>query len=182
MNILPQTAISKHFSRLFTEKIKSAFAFIMLFTMCTTFPAYGVFLITPEEALFDEALGESLQSNMEFPSVSGEKRFLIIPKTAPSGPDIKVLSPEPEKATSSPIKLMALFIPREGTEVDISSLKVEYLKLITINITDRLKEYVTNNGIKVENAELPAGTHKIRITLSDTKGGTTSRVFTLKIQ
>ncbi|MCX5810193.1 MAG: hypothetical protein NTX36_12630 [Proteobacteria bacterium] len=171
------------------KKIHTIFIFFLMMIIIGPFPAYAVLLLTPEEARQEDAPGESIRSTIQPPTLEGkvpapegEQRFLVIPKTAPAGPDIKILSPELEKAILSPLKLMVLFIPREGTQVDISTLRVECLKFITINITDRLKEYISSQGINVERAELPSGTHKIRITVADTKGGTTRMVFVFRVQ
>jgi hypothetical protein len=139
-------------------------------------PSYAVMLLSPEEA----RLGEIPAKDAEREPLA-EQRF-IIPESTVAGPDIRVLSPEPEKAYQSPLKVMMKFIPREGTQVDLSSLKVECLKVFTINITDRIREYITSQGINVDKAELPSGAHKIRVTLGDTGGGVTSKVFTVKVQ
>jgi hypothetical protein len=136
----------------------------------------AVMLLTPEEA----RLAAAPSRGTERESLT-EERF-IIPESAVAGPDIQVLSPEPEIAYPSPLKVLVKFFPREGTQVDLSSLKVECLKIFAINITDRIREYITSQGINVDKAEFPSGAHKIRVTLGDTGGGVTSRVFMVKVR
>jgi hypothetical protein len=147
--------------------------------------ADSLMLITPDEANMQEAPSRSapvLESPPGSINRGTEQTMLAVPESAPTGPEISLISPESENINPSPLKILVKFLPREGTKVDISTLRVELLKLITINITDRLKGYASNEGINVEKAELPSGNFKIRVTLGDTTGGTTSRIFVLKIQ
>ncbi len=145
----------------------------------------SLMLITPDEASIQEAPSWSaalLASPSGSTDHGKEQTLLAVPEAAPSGPEIRLISPEPENINPSPLKILVKFTPREGTQVDISTLRVELLKLITINITDRLKGYASSEGINVDKAELPSGSYKIRVTLGDTTGSTTSRIFVLKIQ
>ncbi len=140
-------------------------------------PSHAVTLLTPQEAM----LGEMPENDGPAAASLDERRF-VVPESAVNGPDIQVISPEPERVYPSPLKVLVKFVPREGTQVDLSGLKVECLKIIAINITDRIRAYITNQGIDVDKAELPSGAHKIRVTLRDTGGGVTSKVFTVKVQ
>lgn len=151
-------------------------------------PAFSVVLLTPEEAAQEEAREDSGLASAEsaaIPATGGtprtELRF-VVPESSVAGPEVLVISPEVDKTYWPPLKIMVKFIPRDGTQVDLSSLKVECLKLLSINITDRVKEYANSQGINVEKAELPSGTHKMRITLGDSGGGITSKVFVVKVQ
>lgn len=65
--------------------------------------------------------------------------------------------------------------------MNLSSLKVEVLKLWTIDITNRVLPYATRDGIHVENATLPSGDHKLRVTIGDVEGGVSRKVFQVKI-
>ncbi|MBI5409170.1 MAG: hypothetical protein HZA14_07380 [Nitrospirae bacterium] len=99
-----------------------------------------------------------------------------------NGPDIKIVSPQLDDKNKLPVKLAILFVPVEGKEVDLAKLKVEYLKLITIDLTDRVLPYTTKEGIKIEKADLPSGKHTIRITVGDVSGGVTEQIFTMKLE
>ena len=153
-------------------------AFFIFTGLVTAGPAFSVVLFTLEEAR--QAEWPASLSVGERATVFQER--LIVPESTKAGPEIKVLSPEPEKTYLSPLKVLVKFFPREGTQVDLGSLKVECLKFLSINITDRVKKYMDNQGINVEKAELPSGTHKIKITLRDTGGGITSNIFVVKVQ
>ncbi len=93
------------------------------------------------------------------------------------GPHIVIRSPNVNVADKPtihvPLKLDVGFTPTDGTEVDMSSLKVIYLKLWGIDITDRIRPYITKDGIYAENADLPPGEHAIEIDIKDNLGRTT---------
>jgi len=97
-----------------------------------------------------------------------------------TGPFIEVIKPEQDAVLRSPIPIVVRFIPN-GRDVDLSSLKVEVLKLWTIDITNRVLPYTTREGINVENATLPSGEHKLRVTIGDVGGGVSRIVFHVKI-
>jgi hypothetical protein len=152
--------------------------FLLSFCLGDVNPAHSFMLLTPEESALAEAPA-ALSPVEKTPLI--ERKFMV-PESTVEGPEIRVLLPEAEKAYPSPLKVLVKFVPREGTQVDISSLKVECLKIFVINLTDRMKEYISNQGINMDKAELPTGTHKIRVTLGDTGGGITSKVFVVKVQ
>lgn len=97
------------------------------------------------------------------------------------GPTIEVISPTTENTYESPLAISVKFLPKEGIEIDLSTFKVEYLKFFTIDITERLKPYVTVEGIDVPDAKLPSGKHSIRLAIGDVTGAVSRRVFTVKV-
>ena len=160
---------------------------ILLFVSCFAWASYAhaFMLITQEEAQMREAPLEHVPFTAIHPGFSDTnagKSLIAVPEANAAGPEISVLSPDSDKASLSPLKIMVKFTPREGSQIDLSTLRIELLKLLTINITDRLKEYTNSQGINVEKAELPSGNYKIRVILGDTNGGITSKVFALKVQ
>jgi hypothetical protein len=72
------------------------------------------------------------------------------------------------------------FAPRNAP-VDVSSLKVQVVKLIPIDITDRVRPYVTAEGIQIPDAKLPSGEHKVRLSLSDNAGVVSRKEMTVTI-
>ncbi len=97
-----------------------------------------------------------------------------------TGPSIEVIKPEQNAVLRSPIPIVVRFVPN-GRDVNLSSLKVEVLKLWTIDITNRVLPYTTREGINVENATLPSGEHKLRVTIGDVEGAVSRKVFQVKI-
>lgn len=122
-------------------------------------------LLTEEEGAMEEA-----------PSTLYE-----IGRTLNNGPDIKVVKPRVDDEYKPPVEIIVLFVPKDGKEVDLSKLRIECLKLFTIDLTERVLPYATKEGIKIENAKLPTGKHKIRVTVEDVDGGTTQEVFVVKV-
>lgn len=98
-----------------------------------------------------------------------------------NGPEIKVLTPKMNEENASPVQIHILFVTQNGGEVDLSTLKVEYLKFFTIDLTERVLPYASKEGVKIEDAKLPSGTHKLRVTIADTAGGITQEQFTIKV-
>lgn len=97
-----------------------------------------------------------------------------------SGPTIEIVKPAQNVDLRSPVSVVVRFLPN-GKEVDLTSLKVEVLKFLTIDITDRILPYATRDGIQADNAILPAGEHKLRVTIGDVGGGISRKVFLVKI-
>ena len=60
-------------------------------------------------------------------------------------------------------------MPKTGP-VDLTSLKVTVVKFLPFDITDRLRDYATADGIQVKEAKIPVGKHIVRISVADTQG------------
>ena len=100
---------------------------------------------------------------------------------AEGGPLIEVLSPEAGKSHKSPINIKVKFVPSGGFDIDLATFKAEYMKFIAIDLTPRLKDYVSKEGIDVPGAKLPSGTHTIRLSVGDANGALTRRIFTVEV-
>ncbi|MBX3343967.1 MAG: hypothetical protein KF806_01520 [Nitrospira sp.] len=85
------------------------------------------------------------------------------------GPTIEILKPTDGGKASGPIEIQINFVPKTGP-VDVNSLKVTVVKFLSIDITDRLREYVSASGIQVKEAKIPAGKHIVRISVADAQG------------
>ena len=97
------------------------------------------------------------------------------------GPSVKMASPEPDVAVSSPLDFKVVFEARGGDKIDPSSVKVIYMKSPFVDLTPRLKNAISANGIDFPKAEVPPGSHTIRITVKDTEGRETNSVQTLVV-
>lgn len=115
-------------------------------------------LITPEEAAMAPA-----------PEISGESSLQIESDELSFGPGIEVIKPKEGDRAEAPIEVFIKFTP-QSDPVDIKSLKVSVVKFITIDITDRLKDYSSPEGIHVKEAKIPKGKHTVRISIADTNG------------
>jgi hypothetical protein len=56
-----------------------------------------------------------------------------------------------------------------------------YLKSPFVDLTPRLKSAISANGIDFAKADVPPGTHTIRVTVKDTDGRETNTVLTLVV-
>ena len=108
-------------------------------------------------------------------------RALVVNKSDPEGPTIDVRVPGEIKEVTPPVTIDVKFEPKEGHEIDFKSLKVTYMKLFDIDITDRMKPYLTPTGIHSDNAKLPPGDHTIEITVKDDAGKKTVEHFSFKV-
>lgn len=83
------------------------------------------------------------------------------------GPTIKMITPGQIK---SPFDLKVKFEAHGGATIEPGSVKVVYLKSPVVDITDRVKAFVTPDGIDMAKAEVPAGQHIIRFDVKDSDG------------
>jgi hypothetical protein len=98
------------------------------------------------------------------------------------GPIITVISPAAGAGlVTSPLHFKVKFEGRGGAKIDVESTLVTYEKLPAVDLTQRIRAFVVSGGIDVENAEVPPGTHRIRIDVSDTNGrtGSIDLIFTV---
>jgi hypothetical protein len=84
-------------------------------------------------------------------------------------PDVVQVSPAPDApATRSPFSLTIRFKAHNGSAIDASSIRLTYLKAPPVDLTPRLKAYLSTTGIAVPAATFPVGKHAIRVTVADT--------------
>jgi hypothetical protein len=98
------------------------------------------------------------------------------------GPMIMVVSPAPGAGlVTSPLHFKIRFEGRGGAKIDVASALVTYEKIPAIDLTQRIKAFIGPDGIDIENAEVPPGSHRIRIDVTDSDGrtGSTDLTFTV---
>jgi hypothetical protein len=124
-------------------------------------------LITPQEAALPDSLGPNQR-----PGFRGVIR----------GPKVLVVSPAPDAGTvKSPLKLLLKFETHGSAVIVPQLVKVIYLKDPAVNLTPRISDFITTNGIELSGAEVPPGTHYIRIELKDDAGRFGSTVVALMV-
>ena len=97
------------------------------------------------------------------------------------GPAVKLNSPEADTPVMSPFDFKVAFEARGDAKIDPASVKVIYMKLPFVDLTPRLKSVISTNGIDLARADVPPGTHTIRISVKDTDGRETNSVLTLVV-
>ncbi len=120
-------------------------------------------LITPKEAALPPAAGT------------------LATRGISRGPAIKLASPEADVPVAAPFDFKVNFEPRGDAKIDPSSVKVVYMKSPFVDLTPRLKNAITANGIDFSKADVPSGTHTIRVTVKDSEGRETNSVLNLVV-
>ncbi len=99
------------------------------------------------------------------------------------GPAIEQVEPSADaKGVSSPVKLKVLFSARNNATIDTGSVKVTYIKTPAVDLSARLKPHITPDGIDLKDAEVPPGTHLIRIDLKDSQGRASTALIKLSVK
>ena len=97
------------------------------------------------------------------------------------GPAVKLNSPEADTPVMSPFDFKVAFEARGDAKIDPASVKVIYMKSPFVDLTPRLKGAISANGIDFTKADVPPGTHTIRVSVKDTEGRETNSVLTLVV-
>ena len=134
----------------------------------TSGPEVG-WLITPEEAAMAPA-----------PSVPGGSPFDIGRDEVMSGPIIEVVKPVNGAHDPAPIEVYIKF-SKQFAPVDVASLKVSVEKFISIDITDRIRDHVTSEGIHVKEAKIPPGEYTVLISVADTEGAWSRKTIMFEV-
>lgn len=132
--------------------------------------ADGFVLVTPDE--FSKELAAELPA---------EERLLGRREDS-FAPEILVERPEQSDDYASPIDIVVRFVPHEDARIDLDTLKISY-GLLGMDVTDRVtgNAEVTEAGIDAREAEMPAGRHRLTVTVADTKGRVGKRRFKFRI-
>jgi hypothetical protein len=134
----------------------------------TTVSADPKWLITPEEAARVRPL-------------TGDFKELAAAVEGP-GPLIVVKNPKALQRISSPVNIFVAFEPgKSGHPAAMETLLVTLIGLFDIDITDRLREYIIRTNLNVEDADLPTGTHRLRMSIKDVEGNPNERDVVIKV-
>lgn len=131
-------------------------------------PCSAITLITPEEA-----------ARPDSPAI--HSRGINSLQTKGNGPAIKVLAPRTDQVIHTPLSLDVAFEAPPNKTIDYDTLRVDYLKLVSINITDRLKPYLKNNRLTLNDVDIPSGTHRLRMSIAYASGEKTIMDIVLSI-
>jgi hypothetical protein len=125
------------------------------------------------------AFGQSVQLITADEAQSPAAAAKPLTRAISRGPGVRLLSPE---AVSGSFAFKVAFEPRGGAAVDLSSVKVEYLKGSGVDLTERVKAGIKPAGIELAAAAAPAGEHPIRVSLRDSDGRLGSAEFKLTVK
>jgi hypothetical protein len=119
-------------------------------------------LITPDEARLPAAAVQNLTV-----------------RALTRGPAVTQVKPAAEEGGSAPLPLEILFQPRNDVPINPSRVKVTYLKSPSVDLTTRVKPFLTSGGIRIERVLIPSGSHHIRIDVEDARGRAGSAIIIL---
>lgn len=100
----------------------------------------------------------------------------------PLAPEIQVKKPGEGSDYEAPIDIELSFLSAADAKIDLDSLKITYGSL-GINVTERVTDHatVTATGILSKGAKLPAGRHKLTVSIADDQGRVGKRRFKFRI-
>lgn len=86
------------------------------------------------------------------------------------GPAIRQVSPAAAVTANQPFDLRVDFAGRGGEKINPATTQITILRGGNIDITSRLKPFITANGIEMPAAMVPPGTHVLQVAVSDVDG------------
>jgi hypothetical protein len=104
----------------------------------------------------------------------------VSPSTIPA---IELVNPQIMAGpVPSPVSI-ELYFRTDGAPIDMKSFQA-YYGALRLDITDRIMERakVTPSGLKIENAQIPKGTHRLFLAVSDVKGRRSDREIRIQVQ
>ena len=100
-----------------------------------------------------------------------------------AGPIIKIKKPDPDKLYNDLIDILIHFDKNPiGESVDMTSLRVIYLKMFGIDITDRILPYVKETRIDANGIKFPEGKHEFEIRIKDKEKMESAQIFKIKVK
>jgi len=125
--------------------------------------AANVILITPEEA------------RLPPPKIP----VAMSARGVTRGPQIEVI--QDADPTKSPTHFLLKFVAHGGARIDPASVQMTYLRTPDVDLTSRIKPFVTDGGIDIPDAVIPPGSHILRVDLKDSDGRAATLNFTLNV-
>jgi hypothetical protein len=108
--------------------------------------------------------------------------FAVSRSLAPLFPKIEIIAPSSVADVQPPVRIDVKFVGEEGKPVNPDSFRV-YYGFMGIDITDRIRKVtqITAAGFTAEGAELPAGSHTLKLEIADTSGRKTNLTLKFKV-
>ena len=143
----------------------------LLFALFATYSFAGDFLtlITPEEA-----------SQPDAPMI--RTRGVKMTRVEENGPQIKVHSPNLEEPLRIPFVLDIAFEASSDKTIDFDTLSIKYIKLISLDLTGKIKPYLDNNRLMVKDVKVPQGKHRLQLFIAYTSGEKTMMEIVLIVE
>lgn len=100
-----------------------------------------------------------------------------------AAPRIEVVAPDETAALRAPLTIRLAFRAAPGGRIDPDSFRALYGAL-RLDVTDRIRRHarVDGTGLLAEGVALPAGQHRILLSIADNQGRRGERDFRLRIE
>jgi hypothetical protein len=99
-----------------------------------------------------------------------------------NGPQIKIYSPNLEGRLRVPFILDIAFEASSDKTIDFESLTIRYVKLIPIDLTEKMKPYLNNSRLTVRDVKVPQGKHRLQCSIAYTSGEKTMMEIVLNVE
>ena len=113
------------------------------------------------------------------PSPPATANVSLVTRGLTRKPSVTMTSPG--ASVSSPFNLQLKFEAHGGSTIKPGTLRVIYERSPNVDLTDRLKPFVTADGVEMTGAEAPPGKHIIKVTILDSDNREGTAVFTLNV-
>ena len=114
--------------------------------------------------------------------LNAEDQPFPVRKESTTGPIIKIEKPDPDQFYNDLIDILIHFDKNPiGEPVNMESLRVIYLKMFGIDITDRVRPYVKKTIIDANGIMFPEGEHAFEVRIKDTEELESSETFKIKV-
>ena len=135
--------------------------------------------ITQEEAALPTM--KPKETSMDNQSKSKKQTFPINQQSV-AGPIIKIEKPDQDQFYDDLIDILIRFDKNPlGELVNMESLRVIYLKMFGIDITDRVRPYIKKTLIDANGIMFPEGEHEFEVRIKDTEQMESSEIFKIKV-
>jgi hypothetical protein len=138
--------------------------------------AFGMELITPAEARLPWAEIDNVRGPIPGPEIQ-----LIVPESTL----VRDRTPERQLMAISlkaPFRFVVRFRAHGGTKIDLETFTAKYIKNPFVDLTARMRPYLTEVGIAIPEAGVPPGNHLIRIQVRDNAGRLGTAFVELQVQ
>ena len=135
--------------------------------------------ITQEEAALPTM--KPKETNMDNQSKSKKQTFPINQQSV-AGPIIKIEKPDQDQFYDDLIDILIRFDKNPlGELVNMESLRVIYLKMFGIDITDRVRPYIKKTLIDANGIMFPEGEHEFEVRIKDIEDIESAKIFKVKV-
>ena len=135
--------------------------------------------ITQEEAALPTM--KPKETSMDNQSKSKKQTFPINQQSV-AGPIIKIEKPDQDQFYDDLIDILIRFDKNPlGELVNMESLRVIYLKMFGIDITDRVRPYIKKTLIDANGIMFPEGEHEFEVRIKDIEDIESAKIFKVKV-